>query len=1171
MLSWFKDAALTLPISSGRPKWISFPLKGGVKTTSLWLGDAYISIVAKAILIGDTTILLTQVDELPQTGVLLIDQEQISYTGITTSPPSVTGCTRAFNSTVASAHNLNSIVHPQITYTSGSNIAILVNVVGTGPAALGLSSPEGTFGPPGTPLLLAINSIDSGISGAIKVNLQMTMYAGPEHAYTNLGLTPIPLSRPGDSGTSFATISLQPFANISIQQRDQGLKQRLRLLPINQKVNNDLTGFTWGQYRWRDNTTENAQSVVPTLWDVSTDLIRQDFIGGVGSIGETNDMEPIDLEEVQSSIFLRSLRGQYFTGVKRYYFPSDNFNLEFLPCYPGLSINYQLLKPPREQTPVFVGNWRLDTQSFYEYNMQAHYKIPSTFNLSSHEPQFIVDRKTGILTVNPAVQVPQSTILLGILSGGITEYFDIPVYPIDKIIHLYTSNPTVPIANFTFNRETGSITFPQAPGTKSGQPLFAVVDAAIAILYEYDVADNTELQNTNSPDELNLLKNTRLLTPDLNPAFSGLSQGYLYLQHRLLKPVAVTLSADKPQIAIPPTLSTIIGLIAYGPVFYNGDHALLTALAIGSQANEIVPGAQLEVIPGGLNPITGLPLQNYPFRGLINGIDPTVNDVVLVTGGDGIANLVFQPEPNFGYYIPKATPWSTTSVTYTPTTAVWSSTVGTITFTSPISHKFVINTAIRLTGFTPSAWNGDYQITSVNRGTNSLTISITSNPGTVSVMGIAGPIDTLLMPVPVPINQLWAGPPLNEGWLEFIYSVLSNDPLFGITAGDPTQGQIPFVTNGTINGNITITNASWTGGVVNFTLASAPTNLVVGQNISITGCTTSTLNGFQNVLSIFQVSTVWHITTPTSTVGTSSEAEGGASFTYSNFRTNGVVHPWNKIILAWQASTVYQVGDTALDSNGELQQVTSVTGTGTSNSSAPVWNTVFGGLTTDNPGGNQVVWTHYGKPGRSTSIPIHAYDKNGVDYSSGIFSVVGNAQIVAGSPNTATIQVSQITGGTISPGDQITISGATSPSLNGIWIVTTASLATNIWTVTFHTAATPFASLAQTNGILTDTLFTGNVVKLVFNTGLPNASQTYLQAYFFQFVEREIIQLRVVGTNILSNSIMLEMETPQQVLENPYLILSTDQNTHPYYAEASLNSRFNINRLGITPPVISGP
>ena len=102
-------------------------------------------------------------------------------------------------------------------------------------------------------------------------------------------------------------------------------------------------------------------------------------------------------------------------------------------------------------------------------------------------------------------------------------------------------------------------------------------------------------------------------------------------------------------------------------------------------------------------------------------------------------------------------------------------------------------------------------------------------------------------------------------------------------------------------------------------------------------------------------------------------------------------------------------------------------------------------------------------------------------------------------------------------------------------------------------------------------MFTGNVVKLVFNTGLPNTSQAFLQAYFFQFIEREIIQLRVVGTNILSNSIMLEMETPQQILANPYLVLSTDQNTHPYYANASLNSRFNVNRLGITPPVISGP
>jgi hypothetical protein len=194
-----------------------------------------------------------------------------------------------------------------------------------------------------------------------------------------------------------------------------------------------------------------------------------------------------------------------------------------------------------------------------------------------------------------------------------------------------------------------------------------------------------------------------------------------------------------------------------------------------------------------------------------------------------------------------------------------------------------------------------------------------------------------------------------------------------------------------------------------------------------------------------------------------------------------------------------------------------------------------------------------------------------VDYSEGIFSLTGNAQIVIGTPNVATVHVAQIPGGSINPGDVISISGASSPTLNGTYTVLTAVLSTGIWTVTFDTTAVPFASTPQTSGILTDTIFTGNVVKLVFNTGLFNPSQGFVQAYFLQFLEREIIQMQVAGTNILSNSIMLEMQAPNQLLANPYLVLSTDSTVHPYYPAASENSRFNINRLGVNPPVLSAP
>lgn len=1318
---------------------MSFPLQGGQKTTFLWLGDAYTTLTAQAVGSADTTIYLTQTDELQATGVITIGLEQIAYTGVTPAPtPSITGCTRGYNSTTAAAYLVGTTVYPQVTYTGTGNITILVGGMPAGPTLLSLALPGGVFGPAGVPLILPLNTIQSGITGAVQISLQETLPAGLEQQYTNLSITTTPVTRPGDETTGFVSIISQPVGLLYVQQRDQGLVQRMRLLPINQQVQSNLPGFTWGQYRWRDNTTENAQTVVPSVWDVNTNLIQQDFIGGVGSIGETDDLEPIDLEERESSIYLRASRGQYFTGTKRYYLPSDNFNLEFLSCYPGLPFTYQLLKPPREQTPVFVGTWGLDSQGFYEYSLNARYTIPSTFNSLSSQPQFMVDRKTGILTVNASVQIPQTTIILGILSGGQTEYFDMPIYPLDKIVYLYVGNPTVVIPTYTFDRENGNVTFNKVPGTSPGQPLFAVVDAAIAVLYEYDVDDNTEIQNTNIPDAVDLLKDTRLLTPDLNPAFSGLASGYVYLQHRILKPVAVTLSADKPQIPIPATLSSIINLIAYGPIFYNGDHALLTATAIGSLPGEVIPGAQLQVIPGGLNPLTGLPLQSYPFRGLINGLDPNTNTITVITGGDGAANLVYQPEPDFGFYIPTSSPWVTASMSYAvlggAQAPTWISGVATISLTTPLSDRFVQGTGIRLAGFTSGGannWNGDYAIALVsstqpfaltgsasivvNTGTvqftqiptrvinvgDQITISkatspalngtftvataslvlntwtvtfnttntpfvstpqtagtitdnsqiilnIPTDPGIVSVEGTAGSLDTLLLPNPIPISQIWAGPPNNEGWLEFLYAVLSNDGLFGLSypltgsasvtsgvgtiqavqslngiivpgntitiaqatssaidgswpvltavlsggiwtitfttsAGDfgstpQTQGSLsigsisfPFLTNGTVNGDVTITNAAWTGNIATFTLASAPTGLEQGQNVDIVGCTTGTLNGVQNVLSVYETLGTWYITTPTATAGTSSEAEASASFNYSNFRSNGVLSVWTKSISPWIPNRVYQIGDTALDLNNNIEQVITISGTGTSGSSVPVWNTAFGGETIDNGGANQIVWAQYGKQGSSSSIPIHAYDKNGVDYNEGIFTLTGNAQIVTGIPNVATVQVVQIPSGVISPGDNFTISGATSSSLNGAWTVATAGLVGSTWTITFNTTAAVFPSTPQVAGTLTDTTFLGNVVKLVFNTGLVNPSQGFLQAYLFQFLEREIIQMQVVGTTILSNSIMLEMETPEQILANPYLVLSTDQTVTPYYANASETSRFNINRLGITPSVAGNP
>ena len=54
------------------------------------------------------------------------------------------------------------------------------------------------------------------------------------------------------------------------------------------------------------------------------------------------------------------------------------------------------------------------------------------------------------------------------------------------------------------------------------------------------------------------------------------------------------------------------------------------------------------------------------------------------------------------------------------------------------------------------------------------------------------------------------------------------------------------------------------------------------------------------------------------------------------------------------------MGTTILDSNGNLERVTSYLGYGDYGSAAPAWSAASGGTTTDNSGPNQVVWTNLG-------------------------------------------------------------------------------------------------------------------------------------------------------------------------------------------------------------------
>jgi len=63
-------------------------------------------------------------------------------------------------------------------------------------------------------------------------------------------------------------------------------------------------------------------------------------------------------------------RGFYFTGPKGYYLPATP-QLDILG---SLGTMLQLSKTPQQGLPVFVGDYTLDSQGFYEKNVEYRYK-----------------------------------------------------------------------------------------------------------------------------------------------------------------------------------------------------------------------------------------------------------------------------------------------------------------------------------------------------------------------------------------------------------------------------------------------------------------------------------------------------------------------------------------------------------------------------------------------------------------------------------------------------------------------------------------------------------------------------------------------------------------------------------------------------------------------------
>jgi flagellar hook protein FlgE len=174
-----------------------------------------------------------------------------------------------------------------------------------------------------------------------------------------------------------------------------------------------------------------------------------------------------------------------------------------------------------------------------------------------------------------------------------------------------------------------------------------------------------------------------------------------------------------------------------------------------------------------------------------------------------------------------------------------------------------------------------------------------------------------------------------------------------------------------------------TDGVVNTNTTPQPITLPVGategaqatQNISVTvnldsgaavGTTFTTPVQVYDSLGQSHQATITYDKTATNIWNYSislppGEATGSAFTTgILTFDTSGNLI--SHLTASWHFSMPVSVGDTFIDSNGDKEEVTSISGTGTTGTTIPAWGTTQGATTIDNPGSNQVVWTNIGPP-----------------------------------------------------------------------------------------------------------------------------------------------------------------------------------------------------------------
>ena len=191
--------------------------------------------------------------------------------------------------------------------------------------------------------------------------------------------------------------------------------------------------------------------------------------------------------------------------------------------------------------------------------------------------QFRLIRKANQVLLNRTVLTVESGFIGVFPSTEVTNTFRLPVHPVFSIERIYLANGRSP-KDWTFDQQSGTVRVEIARRAQ-------YVGAAAGLRrvhagFRYSLDASTDEGDVFTADV------------ELNPAFAGVADGYLYLQHKIWQPKQVQLQVDKPRI--PYVTAATPEQVQFGPVM-PADFAVFTATVFGNSSSELISGARLKV------------------------------------------------------------------------------------------------------------------------------------------------------------------------------------------------------------------------------------------------------------------------------------------------------------------------------------------------------------------------------------------------------------------------------------------------------------------------------------------------------------------------------------------------------------------------------------------------